>query len=77
MQKITNLQDRFLTAARRAGTPLTLFLVNGFQMRGVITGFDPFVVVLESEGRQQMVYKHAISTVVPAQSIALREAAEE
>jgi len=77
MQKITNLQDRFLTAARRAGTPLTLFLVNGFQMRGVITGFDPFVVVLESEGRQQMIYKHAISTVVPAQNIALRETGEE
>ncbi len=74
MKKNTNLQDLFLTRARRQSVPLTLFLVNGFQMRGAVRGFDPFVVVLESEGRQQMIYKHAISTIVPAQTVDLREA---
>lgn len=74
MKKIANLQDLFLTKARRAKTPLTVFLVNGFQMRGVVTGFDSFTVVLESEGKQQMIYKHAISTMTPVQAIELHEA---
>lgn len=77
MKKNTNLQDTFLTKARRQNVPLTVFLVNGFQMRGTVRGFDPFVVVLESEGKQQMLYKHAISTIAPAQSIDLREATEQ
>ncbi len=77
MKKNTNLQDAFLTLARRRNVPLTVFLVNGFQMRGAVRGFDPFVVILESEGRQQMLYKHAISTIVPAQSIDLRDEAGE
>ena len=72
MKKNVNLQDLFLTRARRQSVPLTVFLVNGFQMRGTVRGFDPFVVMLESEGRQQMLYKHAISTIAPAQSIDLR-----
>lgn len=74
MKKNTNLQDAFLTQARRASVPLTVFLVNGFQMRGTVRGFDPFVVILESEGRQQMLYKHAISTIAPAQTIDLSDA---
>ncbi|MBQ6914868.1 MAG: RNA chaperone Hfq, partial [Kiritimatiellae bacterium] len=57
MKKNTNLQDTFLTKARRQNVPLTVFLVNGFQMRGTVRGFDPFVVVLDVEGRQQMIYK--------------------
>ncbi len=77
MKKNVNLQDTFLTKARLRSVPLTVFLVNGFQMRGTVRGFDPFVVVLESEGRQQMLYKHAISTIVPAQSIDLREESAE
>ena len=77
MKKNTNLQDAFLTQARRRNVPLTVFLVNGFQMRGTVRGFDPFVVVLESEGRQQMLYKHAISTVVPSQNLELRDAEAE
>ena len=77
MKKNTNLQDTFLTKARRQKTPLTVFLVNGFQMRGAVRGFDPFTVVLESEGRQQLIYKHAISTIAPAQTIDLREAEAE
>ena len=60
-----NLQDLFLTRARRDRVPVTLFLMNGFQLRGIITGFDSFVVVLVTDGRQQMIYKHAISTLAP------------
>ena len=74
MKKIANLQDLFLLSARRSRVSVTIFLVSGFQMRGVITGFDSFVVVLESDGRQQMLYKHAISTIVPASSIDLKSA---
>ncbi len=77
MKKNTNLQDTFLTKARRQNVPLTVFLVNGFQMRGTVRGFDPFVVVLDVEGRQQMLYKHAISTVVPLSPIDLRDALEK
>ncbi len=51
--------------------------MNGFQMRGTVTGYDPFVVVLESDGRQQVIYKHAISTVVPLHPVALRESEDE
>ena len=59
------LQDAILSEVRRDKVPVTLFLMNGFQLRGVITGFDSFVVVLLSEGKQQMIYKHAISTLAP------------
>ena len=76
MQKTNNLQDIFLTKARKENVPVTLFLVNGFQLRGVITGFDCFVVVLDSEGRQQVIYKHAISTIAPARNVTLWEDAE-
>ena len=71
MQTKANLQDLFLLRARRDKVPVTMFLMNGFQMRGVITGFDTFVVVLDSDGRQQIVYKHAISTIAPAQPVDL------
>lgn len=71
MQKTTDLQDLFLARARRAQEPVTMFLMNGFQMRGKITGFDSFVVVLDTDGKQQIIYKHAISTVVPAHPIDL------
>ena len=77
MKKIANLQDLFLLSARRTRVPVTVFLVNGFQMRGVVTGFDSFIVVLVSDGRQQMIYKHAISTVVPLSPIDLRAADEQ
>ncbi len=76
MKKIANLQDLFLLSARRERVSVTVFLVNGFQMRGVVTGFDSFVVVLESDGKQQMLYKHAISTIVPLRPISLHEEAE-
>ena len=76
MQKVNNLQDIFLTKARKESVPVTLFLVNGFQLRGIIRGLDCFVLVLDSEGRQQVIYKHAISTIAPARVIGLREEAE-
>ena len=73
MQTKANLQDLFLLQARRDKLPVTMFLMNGFQMRGVITGFDAFVVILDSEGRQQVIYKHAISTITPERPVPLRE----
>ena len=63
MQK-NNLQDIFLTKVRKQSLPVTVFLMNGFQMRGSVTGFDSFTVVLDTDGRQQVIYKHAISTIV-------------
>ena len=65
MSESVNLQDAILKECIREKVPLTLFLMNGFQLRGIITGFDSFVVVLVSDGRQQMIYKHAISTLAP------------
>ena len=74
MQKTQNLQDLFLNQARKEKLAVTMFLMNGFQLRGVIRGFDGFTVILDSDGKQQMIYKHAISTVVPARPIALEGA---
>ena len=65
MAETNNLQEAILQEVRRDRVPVTLFLMNGFQLRGVITGFDNFVVVLVSDGKQQMIYKHAISTLAP------------
>ena len=76
MQKKINLQDFFLLRVRQDRVPVTVFLMNGFQMRGTITGYDPFVVVLDSDGRQQVIYKHAISTIVPIRPVELREMEE-
>ena len=71
MQTKANLQDIFLTKARRDRVPVTMFLMNGFQLRGTITGFDAFVVVLDSDSRQQVIYKHAISTIAPMRGVDL------
>ena len=65
MSDAINLQDAILKECRRDKVPVTLFLMNGFQLRGTITGFDSFVVVLVTDGKQQMIYKHAISTLAP------------
>ena len=69
MQKTQNLQDLFLNQARRERQIVTVFLMNGFQMRGIVRGFDSFTVVLETDGKQQLIYKHAISTLVPARNV--------
>ena len=73
MQNKANLQEIFLLKARRDRVPVTLFLMNGFQLRGTITGYDAFVVVLDTEGKQQVIYKHAISTVVPIRPVDLSD----
>ena len=77
MQTRFNLQDTFLTRARRNRLGVTLFLMNGYQLRGVITGFDSFVVVLMTEGKQQIIYKHAISTIVPGRPVELEPGGDQ
>lgn len=69
MSDQVNLQDTVLKEVRKERIPVTLFLMNGFQLRGTVTGYDSFVVMLVSEGKQQMIYKHAISTLVPIRPI--------
>ena len=69
MQKQQNLQDLVLNTARKERMTVTVFLMNGFQFKGTVRGFDSFVVIIETDGRQQMIYKHAISTVTPARPI--------
>lgn len=76
MQTRINLQDTFLTRIRRNKTNVTLFLMNGYQLRGVVTGFDAFVVVLMTDSKQQVIYKHAISTIVPERAIELEGSSE-
>ncbi len=67
--KPINLQENFLNQARKENVPVTIHLVNGFQIKGMIRGFDQFTVVIDSMGRQQMVFKHAISTITPAKPL--------
>ncbi|MDR3766797.1 MAG: RNA chaperone Hfq [Butyricicoccus sp.] len=69
MKTEINLQDAFLNVVRQQAQPVTVFLMNGFQMRGIVRGFDSFVVIFDVDGRQQMIYKHAISTVVPQHKV--------
>ena len=73
MSKTQNLQDHMLNTLRREKQLITVFLMNGFQMKGTVTGFDDFTVILETEEKQQMIYKHAISTLIPARTVALTE----
>lgn len=72
--KANNLQDVFLNTVRKTKTPVTMFLVNGVKLQGVITWFDNFSVLLRRDGHSQLVYKHAISTVMPANPIQLFDA---
>lgn len=76
MQKSVNLQDLFLNSTRRDHTPVTIFLVNGFQIKGIVRGFDNFTVVVDSDGKQQLIYKSAISTIAPSRPVRLVEEAE-
>jgi host factor-I protein len=71
MNKSINIQDQYLNQLRKDGTNVTVFLLNGFQIRGQIKGFDNFTVLFESEGKQQLVYKHAISTFAPQRNVHL------
>jgi host factor-I protein len=76
MNKMQNLQDAFLNHIRKNKTPVTVFLVNGVKLQGVITWFDNFCVLLRRDGHSQLVYKHAISTVMPVAPISLYEEKE-
>ena len=67
------LQDAFLAECKRQGGPVTVYLVNGFQLRGVVKGFDPFTVLLEYERKTHLIYKHAISTISPAGAVTVPE----
>ncbi|WP_294552930.1 RNA chaperone Hfq [uncultured Pseudoflavonifractor sp.] len=69
MQKTNNLQDLFLTRLNRTRANVTFFLMNGYQLRGQVAGFDAFVVFLITDGKQQMIYKHAISTITPERPV--------
>jgi len=71
MNKPINIQDTFLNTLRKENVPVTVYLTNGFQIRGVVRAFDNFTIIIDSDGRQQMVYKHAISTFTPQRSITL------
>ena len=73
MQKKNNLQEIFLTRARKENVPVTMFLITGLQLRGTVTGCDCFTVVLDCDGRQNVIYKHAISTIAPQHPISLME----
>jgi host factor-I protein len=74
--KKQNLQDVFLNSVRKSKTPLTIFLVNGVKLQGVVTWFDNFCVLLRREGQVQLVYKHAISTIMPSQPVDLFDNAD-
>ncbi|QCI78636.1 RNA chaperone Hfq [Hankyongella ginsenosidimutans] len=76
-EKNNNLQDVFLNAVRKAKMPVTMFLVNGVKLQGIITWFDNFSVLLRRDGQSQLVYKHAISTVMPSGPLSLFEAETE
>ena len=72
-EKKQNLQDTLLNSVRKSKTPLTIFLVNGVKLQGVVSWFDNFCVLLRRDGQSQLVYKHAISTIMPAQPVQLYE----
>ena len=76
-EKKQNLQDTFLNSVRKTKTPLTIFLVNGVKLQGVVTWFDNFCVLLRRDGQSQLVYKHAISTIMPSQPVQLYEQPED
>ena len=71
--KVINLQDSFLNQVRKENVPVLIYLVNGFQLRGSVKGFDNFTVIMENDGKQQLVYKHAISTISPATNITIMQ----
>ncbi len=77
VKQIINLQDNFLNQARKENVPVTIHLVNGFQLKGMIRGFDQFTVVIDSMGRQQLIFKHAISTVTPSKPLGTKPQTEE
>ncbi len=76
MSKSQNLQEYMLNHLRKEKQTATMFLINGFQMKGIVTGFDDFTVIVEADGKQQMIYKHAISTVIPLYPVTFSDSGE-
>lgn len=77
MRSNVNLQDAFLNKVRKDRMMITIYLVSGYQFRGLVKGFDNYTVVIDTDGTQQMIYKHAISTLVPARPINFMEDLEQ
>ncbi|MBR2284179.1 MAG: RNA chaperone Hfq [Ruminococcus sp.] len=77
MNKSINLQDVFLNQCRKERILVTIILTNGFQFKGVVKGFDSYVAIFDCDGKQQLVYKHAISTIIPARSVSILDAADK
>ena len=71
MNKIINLQDIFLNQARKEKISVTIILMNGFQFKGMVKGFDSYAIILECDGKQELVYKHAVSTIIPTKPISI------
>ncbi len=69
MKSSINLQDAFLNQVRKEKTNITVFLVNGFQIKGLVKGFDSYIIILEGDNKQQMIYKHAVSTIIPSKNV--------
>ncbi|MFC0188810.1 RNA chaperone Hfq [Fictibacillus aquaticus] len=76
MKQTVNIQDQYLNQLRRENIYVTVYLLNGFQLKGLVKGFDNFTVVLEAEGKQHLIYKHAISTFTPSRPVDLQSSAE-
>ncbi len=77
MNKTINLQDVFLNQCRKDKIVVTIFLTNGFQFKGMVRGFDSYVVILDCDGKQQLVYKHAISTIIPTRPVSILDASDK
>ena len=77
MAKDINLQDVFLNQARKYRIPVTIYITNGFQFKGVVKGFDNYTVILDTDGKQNLIYKHAISTITPLKPISILDAYEK
>lgn len=73
LKRATMLQDTYLAEIKRQGAPVTVYLVNGFQLRGIVKGFDPFTILLEFERKTHLIYKHAVSTISPQGAFAAPE----
>lgn len=69
MKTSLNLQDIFLNQVRKEKTQITIFLISGYQIKGFVKGFDSYTIVMDSEGKQQMIYKHAVSTIIPSKAV--------
>ncbi|MGV8144968.1 MAG: RNA chaperone Hfq [Alkaliphilus sp.] len=77
MKHSINLQDLFLNQVRKEKTVITIYLVNGFQLKGYVKGFDNYTIVLDSDGKQQLIYKHAVSTILPSRNVNLSPTQEQ